>query len=633
MKLIVISADRPDLAPQSPDTCVLRLVGVAASTDQPPPGFQEVSDRAMARLCATFPNWLWQWVLTSDVLDLRTYAGPISWWWYSPLSEMSPMRSPLIQELYWLTFLRLLCEEHGVSHVVWYGDDIVMARVVRRLVERAGVRFEAHTRQLPLARRRWVAVARRLRASLLHPCLCAALRAKGFRRAGPGAAAVLYSRFPVLWETHGDLWRERMFGDWPETLERRGVTVSYAAVCTASIGQVFRHAREWLTRCERQRILLVDAFATPRDLLRAYADVRFAVSFWRWRRAHRADRVVFDGADVSALFWREIDANALSPEIPYDVTLASTMRRMLGRMPKASVVCLPFEYQPMERAIWTGAQHPTPRVVVGLQTGVYTANQMGFRFPAEQVRVERRDHAKAPLPDVLAAYGEIPYRMFADRLGADRVCWSGPVRYPGLSIPVTLDRPRFLADHGFPGGATCVLVTTSTVRAESIPMLAAAFAAASANDDVVLLLKFHYHLPLGEEVARLAEQHSMHRYKVFDANLDQLLTAAAVTVCGGSSIALEAIARGCMPLVFRATGELVADPMLETPDAAFFWRTPEELASALSSTVRRDESYLSRRRAWPDALRAQLSPLDGQADARLFDFLAARGSFAGPIRA
>ena len=57
-------------------------------------------------------------------------------------------------------------------------------------------------------------------------------------------------------------------------------------------------------------------------------------------------------------------------------------------------------------------------------------------------------------------------------------------------------------------------------------------------------------------------------------------------------------------------------------------RTVSELMEEGLSILRRDESYSRRRNAWSGAVRAHLWPLDGLADARLFDFLVARGHLA-----
>jgi hypothetical protein len=290
---------------------------------------------------------------------------------------------------------------------------------------------------------------------------------------------------------------------------------------------------------------------------------------------------------------------------------------------------LPFEYQPVERAVEVAAASRR-KATVGLQTGLYTANQMGFTFPAAQTRRTPADVTYAPVPDVLVAYGELPRQAFAERLGDDRVSLVGPIRYARLAVPPRASRARLRQEHGLPTEAIVVLVTTSIVKHESDYILRAAFEAADRRPGTVLALKFHYHLPLGRETARLQEAHPTVPAHVFPSNLDDLLTLADALVCGGSSTGIEAIARGCMPLVFRSVADLSPNPMLEVADAVFFWRTPAELAEALSATLADNASASARRFRWPEALRAQLSPLSTDMNARLSGFLRKAGFLAPP---
>ena len=283
----------------------------------------------------------------------------------------------------------------------------------------------------------------------------------------------------------------------------------------------------------------------------------------------------------------------------------------------------------MERAIGVAARS-RGRATVGLQTGLFTANQLGFTFPASQARADAQDATRAPVPDLLAAYGDRPARAFADRLGEQRVLRPGPIRYARLADPPRRDRLALRREHGLPLDATVVLVTTSILKDESLQMLRAAFEIAAGRSDTVLAVKYHYHRPLGEETERLRRVYPGVSVRVFDAHLDDLLVLADALVCGASSTGIEAMARGCMPLVFRSVGELQPSPILEVAAAAFFWRTPAELAEALSATLANDASAVARRGQWPEALRAQLSPLSAGMNARLNELLRAAGVL-GPV--
>ena len=77
------------------NTWVLRLTGLPVSTEVSPPDLLRIAEAAAVKIQREFGDWLWRWVEKegADNLDMR--LGPVSWWWLAPLSEKSPLRSPL----------------------------------------------------------------------------------------------------------------------------------------------------------------------------------------------------------------------------------------------------------------------------------------------------------------------------------------------------------------------------------------------------------------------------------------------------------------------------------------------------------------------------------------------------------
>jgi hypothetical protein len=631
MRLTVVAREAESVAEPAGSGYTVRLSGMPAPGDVLPSGLTETADAAMSIVQKTFPEWLWTWAQRSDVLGIATFPGPISWWWYAAISEMSPTRSPLLRDLYRLVLLRRLIEQHAVRHVTWIGDDSGMARAAGAVVRAQGAGFDCTVHQS--GRRGLLALlAARLFASVSHVCRCLALRATGFGRVGPkNPDVLLYSRYPVLWETCPEGMRDRMFAGWPQFLTRQGTAVGFGAVFSGSAWSVVTNRRQLRRGCEEYGIILVEALTSLGDLLSAHFDLRFAARYIRWRRQHRESPAVFDGADVSELFWRDIDADALSFEVAHDRLLERAVGRALDKASGVKAVCLPFEYQPMERAVTVAAQkRGIP--VIGVQTCLFASNKMGFTFTRSQVRTRADDPERAPLPDLLAAYGELPYRTFVERLGTDRVCLSGPIRYGDLAHRVVVPREKALQDLGLAGHGSIILVATSADPAEARPMLDAVFSAVRARPNAYVVLKCHYLLPLHQEAQRLARRYGVEQFRVVDASIGSLLSGADVMICGGSSTGIEAMAHGCMPLVLRLAGELSFNPTLEVPGAAFFWQTPAELERALTSALAQDGDYLARRAQWPAALREQLSPIVSDAYAGLYSVLRSRGVMSGPAR-
>src|ERR1043166_4395371 len=622
MRLIVIASDSAS-APSPSDTWVLRLVGTPQLNRSVPPDILTIVDQAAAEVRATFPKWLWQWISDHAALEVKVFDPTVRWWLYPPLSEKSPLRSRLIREIYWLTVLRGILKFYSLSTVEWLGDDPVFASVAASLAAEFNVPFNFHFERRAHHRKVAQAILRRILYTgfaLLRWLLVRLILARTVNRDWD-RDVLLYTRFPILWERVESTWRERMFGTWPDYLTMRKHWPAYAAIMSASLTALIRERRDLLARVAKQDIWILEAAISLSALLRAHVTLGLFGRYLRWRRRTIRQPVRYDDLDISKLFWREMDLAVLSPEIPFDLTVAAGCRSIVKACRSVRAIFLPFEYQPMERAVWAGVKSVRDVPVIGLQTGLFDSNQMGFSFPAEEMKGQFNHDLKSPVPDMLAAYGKLPYRVFSERLGNDRVCLSGAIRYSQLQQH---DNQNAVTTENLPAPRHLVLVATSISREESFPMLEAAFRAATNYPDIFFLIKFHYHLPLHEEVKQLARTYGVDRYRIFDKDLYDLMRAARITICAGSSIGIEAIAFECMPVVFRSLGEMSSNPMLDVPDAVFFWHSITELQAALQSCLNEDDEYKKRRTAWPRAIADQLFDLNGSPDERLYQFLSDR---------
>src|SRR4051794_9088144 len=108
MKLIVVATSSLPKITVTPDRWVVRLSGRQDPNDPTPPELSRLADEAAESVRHEFPNWLWQWCRTESALNVHHFPGGTSWWWYTPISEKSPLRSNFIRQLYWLTLFRRL---------------------------------------------------------------------------------------------------------------------------------------------------------------------------------------------------------------------------------------------------------------------------------------------------------------------------------------------------------------------------------------------------------------------------------------------------------------------------------------------------------------------------------------------
>jgi hypothetical protein len=536
---------------------------------------------------------------------------------------MSPMRTTFITEMYWLTLLDLLLERHPVETLEWHGNDSHLADVVKQVAKKHHVSY-----QVSLASRSWrrtwpYLLCRRAWYFFRHMSVWSILKIRFVGRSLPkGNFPVgLYTRYPVLWDAN----RERMYGTWPDYLEQKGSDPFYAAVYSGGPLDLIKEIGTIGHRIWSKRIVLLEPLLSLRDILSCHFTLRFFLSYWLWRRKAVKHPVTYQGFSVGALWWRQLDSDVVSIEIPFDLAVSSAWRTLAQLMPSLHIVFFPFEFQPMERAVWCGVKFRSSIQTVGLQTGLYGSNQMGFGFLQQTVRQDLEDATRAPLPDFLAAYGEKAYRTFSERLGPQRVCHSGPIRYPMQEKNV--NTTQFRQRNKLPENAVFLLVAGTSIREETIAILEAAFRLLDTHPTLHLLVKFHYHMLLPHQLSDASQRfRAAGRYtNVGLESLHLLITLSACMITGGSSAGVEAMAFGCMPVVYRSIGELSCNPMMDAPEAAFFWNTFDELNRAVEASLSKSAEFEKRQKHWSEVVSEQMSTGSGSADSRLYDFLQAKG--------
>lgn len=615
--LVVIAAE--DAPPPPPGVLVVRFAGAPPPGETFPADLPSLRDEAAAIIKRSYPGWLDGWAKSSGAMTLAVWEGELSWWWYGALSERSPQLSVLIHQLHRLVLLRLMLRRRRTQTLTWYDTSSEMLRAVERVAAAEGcAAVLARVGKPPREERIPAAIAARLAAVLRDLARCVAARLMGGKgRAGLEAKVVGFTRFPVLWERTGEVWRERMLGRLPELLEARGMPIAYAALMVGSPRAWLRNGKAWRAAIREKRIRLLNAYATAGDVFTALAPVRLWWRYWRWRRTGAPWQSKFEGLDVGGLLRAAMDQNVLDANLGINRLIARALPRLLSRSPNVRHLVYPFEFQPMERAASIAAQAAGEIKVVGLQTGLFTSGQMGCIPRREELRLtaaDRKTPERAPVPDLVAAYGRLPFRIFADALGAERVVEVGATRYGGLAefAAVPYESAKMRRALGIPERACHVLFAATALPEEALPMVHAARTIAAARPDVFLSFKFHYHLQLDALVARLLAGVADGRWKIFDSDLHGLIRASDYVVTGASSVAYEALVLGRRPLVYLSSAAFHCNPAAETPSAFSFWSSSGELLTLLGEDAHPQQHDVA------DALRDQIE-LIAEGDHLLID--------------
>ncbi len=594
---------------------------------------------AASRLRRTYPDFTMRVSRETGLIDLYIWQGQISWWWFLAFSEKSSLRTSLIELLYWFCILEIILERYTIATVHLATDDVDYGCVLQALCKKHRVLLgDIHLlAQKPISGSKLILISlhRFVRAVLSRGLKWLTLKwlrldsLINYEAIGT-KSAVFCTFYPKFFEQRGDtdFLDEKLFGTWPRYLAHTGHPTVYAANTALNFKQIMGRAKMLRRHVACNNLAILESFWSLADLLKITLDFTFLWRYWRWRKRHADVPMLFQGVDIHRLVLRELDQDVfVKQEAPNSVGLSYATKRLIEKLGGASCVSYTFEYQPRERAISVGV-HMTAKAIpiIGFQISIFSFNHLPWFFPKEETRqlpTGQHDARLAPLPDYVVAYGLSDYRVFKERFLPDTVILAGPIRYTQLAQDVRtgIDTDAFRQMYSIPDDAALFLVATSIIRAETLRMMHMTLKVVAALPGVYLLVKFHPHRPLHQELAEMTENVGFSNYQVFDSDLNTLIKASKVVILATSSVGIDAIALNCMPVVFYRSGNFEPHPLRDFPKAAFFCQDEAELKAALEECLREGELYQRRKAHWPRVIESLLYRLDGRENERLYEEL------------
>ncbi len=597
----------------------------------------EVADKAMARVRYFYPDFLRDRISQPvgngpSLLELLSFDEG-SQWWFTESAEKSPLRTPFINQLYNLAVI-----DEALSHGAWDKirislSDRVLGECIESGIRRRGVQFEvcllAHN---SLSNRvkssfwfRFFALRMVMGAQAFGNRLVLSMMRARKLLMNNSPDVVVYSRYPVLYAEPFSNPRERNLG---ELIESLGCFDQVWQVVLLNLWpwEILQHYFEVRRAFSEAQIVPLLLLSTISDLLMAFSGVSLLGPCWKYRRLRPEVHARFGDWDVGPAWRSELDRSLTGVELLTNLILFRAMRRLaITYHPR--VVIHPCEFQPMERAIWSGLQ-PTETRSVAVQHTTVSSNTLMYFFAKNEIRdaLSGENKLATPLPDYYLTTGDRPLEIMRDAgYPESRSAVVGAVRYNELRVEAwsSEEKASLRRKLGLPTTGNIVLVATSSDLSDSMALLESLKEAIShLPAATTFLFKSHYHCRVEIDVARLFVTLAPENRRIIDvdADLHSYLRASNALVVTNSTTGLEAIALGCPPVVFDNCAILNIGPLGDLRDAALFAESPKELAEAIKAAL--DSGTLDRlRRVWPSALRRTFHALDGKALTRFMNFL------------
>ena len=563
---------------------------------------------ASSEIKNSYPEWLYNTALKTGLLELYTVQG-LSWWWLSPVSEKSPFRDVFIEKLYRLGCVLNQIQQLNITAIKLYYSDKAESDMYENMCNKHNLAFESHVSQRSGQSKAGNFVTKTYGlvtqvGNIFYSRILSLL--SGENNARNAETVLMFTRYPALWADSGVT--ERMYGRLPQELDKRKIEYSFISTISCSLITSIKLFPSFFRDTKNNNIVFIERYGKISDALYSFVNIDLWTRFRKWTTSHKDDEITFFGIDIHSLFVKYIQENVYSNELSRNICLQRATARLLNKKGnKTKVLIHPFEYQPMERALYQSVKSFNKDIkIIGIQTGIYTSMQMGFDFPPLEVCDLKSNSNKSVVPDYLVSYGEITQTGFTQRIGLERVFDCGAIRYTGLNI-----NPEKLAEISrkcsvYPGKNDYILVTTGLEKDESIEILHSAFRLAESNKSILLLIKAHYHLPLSNYIQKLSRQYNV-PYILFLDDLYELMKLSSYMLCGSTSTCYEAIHFDCMPLVYYSDKKLPTSPALETSDAFVFWSSFDEL---MESFNKNDKEIERLHENWHKALKMQMYKTD-----------------------
>jgi len=590
---------------------------------------KEISDKVSEQIRELYPRFLYNIAKDSDLLNVTALDKQISLYWLMPISEMSILRTPLIDKLYALFVLREVLQKKHYQKILFVTDDELLETPVREICQNRNVKF-IEVKRIKNNKHTYYQNKLSLLTTWWKACLTALSYWLMFHLFNIGKEKSNVSEilgltiFPTLWSKNNAGKLENLaFGDFPSELNKHNKALTYLAIPTMKPSSLIKEIKHWQKVTDENRILFSHALIPLLEL--------FAICFrvgWGKRLADKIKNVSsldvrIDSIDVKKLLLRELQHEQWNPDLLQPFIIAYASRKIKN----ISSAIFAFEFQPIEKAFAAGVKTTNPNVkLIGLQTSLLGKSHLGYYFLPEQIsQTNQLLPPFAPLPNYVATYGETTYHLLTKKLGSERVQLTGPIRYPYLKIDSQMERgiakEKIKNRFNLNGESVLVLLALPSLKEEALMIMNWAFAIAKQYPHIYFLVRFHYWAVLHNELHNASRFHSFNNYQIVESDLHELLLASDFMVTGTSSVGIEAIASGCMPISYKPTRRYDFGRIQDVEESAFLYTNQSELQKAINECITQSDIFTQKKAQWKKDLQTLCTPLDGKASSRLYNWL------------
>jgi hypothetical protein len=460
----------------------------------------------------------------------------------------------------------------------------------------------------------WVKLFKRLLVvNILYLFRWLLLRILGIKRIKIAKRSILFfSLFPYFWIKSSEYGLYENFFRTAPWAAGEKFPAYYALWVSDNPLSLWKKRKDYLKVYQAGKMIFVETYLNILDYLKTfYFSIQYVKKLIRyWFKYKPKIHEFYENIDITRIVISELEHSLCSFEIFNCIYLMKAMEKLTSVNEIVSLIYR-IEFQPHERAIEYGAEDRC--LTIGFQHQAIGRNHLQYFFPKREIDhyySEKDNPDNLPIPDKIMVTGEYPFEVLReDDFAEDAIKICGPVRYADLvkSVKNGRSKEKTRVKYGYDIHQNIFLVATPSVRIEMLNLVLALLNALKSSDiSGLFLFKSHPVYKYDEEVIRLIwEIYPAMKYSFLPdgININDYLILSDALLLTGTTVGVEAICLGTMPILFENNATFSLNPLLEIKNSYLSVCDSPTMEQAIRDVLSNDGRLAEIRRNWPSAIK------------------------------
>jgi len=532
-------------------------------------------------------------------------VGKVNFWWFNKMSEKGGWGTPLIRRVYYLELIIEAFQGRCYEEMWVELEDAILAAQIKDNQDQLCTIKILTGNQSPLLKNKYRYLQILIRNLFIQQIGILLRRLiLGFMGAGKqvkNGSVMLFTLYPYFWSKLTEAGRQELFyRTLPFALGSR--PISYLAWLTISFDKLRGKRRAIAKDLQDQKVIPLEKTIGLRGILRVFSfSLAYLLKIISYLISLRGNiREHYGKVEITRMVLDEFEQFMIAPEIIMSLGIMEATKEFLENN-KPGCLIFRAEFQPHERGLLYAAHGRC--LTIGFQHQAIARNHLQYFFLPEEL-------AAMPLPDKILVAGEYPREvLIKGGFPADKVTVCGPVRYAELVKQVRNRKSKgeLRAKFGLSDAGHIFLIAAPVVKSDAINFGVLLGRAAQRNlKGAIFLVKSHpitkYDDLIKSIVKELAPELDL-RFLPDCIDLNEYLVLADALILTGSTVGIEAICLGIVPILLENYHSFSLNPLLEIEDSYLKVTDPNQLNTALEMIVNDDGRLGDLKRNWPGAIR------------------------------